>query len=463
MKRFSQNLVSLFSADLSRRILGFISVAYLARILGKEEFGAISLGFAVLAYGMVLSSAGFNTLGAKRIAQGESPALIGQVFGSRAIATIVIITIIMSIVYFTVPESTTVGLIFLFLCSLLPQIIFLDWFFQGKETMGIVGIARTLQALLYMIVVLLFVRSMSDIFWVAGGSIVGEIGAASLLLYTFRRRYPGVTIRITPSFQLIKTSLPLAIGVIIASLVINYPPIALGIFSSKSNIGLYSAASKLVYFLLMADRILILLLIPASARKFQDSPETFSKMLQDTMKWIIVIGIPIAVGGMLIANELIDLIFGIEYHASAGVLKVLVWYFLLSLFHSMYSTGLIGAGGEKPYGKIMLITAGLYFFFVSIGAWAYGSYGAAFGVIIAEGCSVVIINRSLRSCVHIQPPKGIFSVILAAVVMAVGVHFVLPYGLLWGVLVGIGIYSIMVLILRPITRRDVELLLARIL
>ena len=88
MKRLSKNLLSLFSADIARRLFGFISVAYLARVLGKEGFGAVNLGFAVLAYVMVLSASGFPTLGTKRIAQGESPELVGRVIGSRLITTI---------------------------------------------------------------------------------------------------------------------------------------------------------------------------------------------------------------------------------------------------------------------------------------------------------------------------------------------------------------------------------------
>ena len=62
--------------------------------------------------------------------------------------------------------------------------------------------------------------------------------------------------------------MPLAVGVVLTTLVINYPPLALGIFTTTSNVGIYSAASKLVYFLLMGDRILVLLLLPASARKY---------------------------------------------------------------------------------------------------------------------------------------------------------------------------------------------------
>ena len=270
-------------------MFGFISVAYLARVLGKEGFGEISLGFAVLAYVMVLSGSGFPTLGTKKIAQGESPELVGSVIGSRLISTVIMLLVTVFAVMATVHNANIAWLIILFSCAVLPQIFFVDWFFQGKETLGIVSAARVVQAIVYLAVVLIFVRTINDIMWVAIGSITGECLASILLFTRFRIKHPGVHIRIKPSLSLLKHSIPLAVGIVLTTLVINYPSLALGIFTTTSNVGTYNAASKLVYFLLMGDRILVLLLLPASARKFADSPEAFNRMLTDAMRWILII------------------------------------------------------------------------------------------------------------------------------------------------------------------------------
>ena len=186
--------------------------------------------------------------------------------------------------------------------------------------------------------------------------------------------------------------MPLAVGVILTTLVINYPPLALGIFTTTSNVGIYSAASKLVYFLLMGDRILVLLLLPASARKSSKSPETFNHMLTDPMRWILIISLPVAVGGILIADKLIAIIYGVEYSSSIAVFQVFIWYFFITMLHTVYSAGLIGVGGEKSYGKIMLITALAYLVSVTAGVCFFGAIGAAFGVVLSESISVLLIK-----------------------------------------------------------------------
>ena len=461
MKRLSKNLLSLFSADIARRLLGFISVAYLARVLGTEGFGAINLGFAVLAYVMVLSAAGFPTLGTKKIAQGELPELIGSVIGSRLIATMIMLLVVAFAVLTAVQNATIAWLIILFSCAVLPQIFFVDWFFQGKETLGIVSAARVMQAVVYLAVVLVFVRTINDIMWVAVGSIAGECMASALLFIRFRVLHPGIHIRIKPSLHLLKQSMPLAVGIVLATVAINYPSIALGIFTTTSNVGIYSAASKLVYFLLMGDRILVLLLLPASARKYSDSPEIFNRMLTDAMRWILIISLPVAVGGILIASKLIAIIYGAEYSSSITVFQVFIWYFFITMLHTVYSAGLIGVDGEKSYGKIMLVTAFVYLGTVTAGVCFFGAIGAAFGVVIAECISVLLMKRALQRIIPLCPPEKIVRVIFSVAIMAVCVAAVLPYGLLWGILSGISCYSFMLLLLRAVVWNDVETLLVR--
>jgi O-antigen/teichoic acid export membrane protein len=461
MKRLSQNFFSLLTADIGRRLLGFIAVAYLARVLGKEDFGAVSLGFAVLAYGMVISAAGFPTIGTKKIAQGASIEVVEQVMGTRLISTFFVMTVIILIVITGVQDTTIAWLIIIFLLSLLPQIFFVDWFFQGKETMGIVSAARIIQAVVYLAVVLIFVKTAKDILWVAVGSICGEC-AASLLLYTqFRKKFQYFHIRLKPSLHLFKQSAPLAIGIILTTLMINYPIIVLGIVKTSSDVGVYSAASKLVYTLLMGDRILVLLLFPASARKFHESPDKFQELLRGTLRWIIIIGLPVAVGGMLVADEMIGIVFGFEYGMSAPVLQVFIWYFFLTMIHTVFTSGLIGAGGEKSYGRIMGVTALAFFITVSAGVYFFGPIGAAFGVVVAESLSIVFINRVMRLLVPLSPPEKILRVLLSVILMAVVVVHIEQYGLIWTLLAGAGSYSLFLILLRAVVWNDIKTLIAR--
>jgi O-antigen/teichoic acid export membrane protein len=461
MKRLSRNFLALLGADMIRRLLGFVSVAFLARMLGKGDFGAINLGFAVLAYSMVLGAAGFPLFGTRQIAKGESHVLVSRIFGSRLITAVSALLAVGVCVKIIVSDQSLAWLIILFSCAVLPQALFLDWFFQGKERMEVVSAARVLQAAVYLLVVLIFVRSTADVYWVAVGAIAGECAAAALMLLVFRRKFPEVPLRPEPSMKLFRQSFSLAIGIVISTLIINYPPIALGAFNTTADVGVYSAANKFVYFMMMGDRILLLLLIPASARKHSAGPESLRRMMNDTIGWILLPGIPLAVGGMLVADGLVSLIFGAEYYSAAAVLRVLIWYFLLTMLHTTFTSGLIGAGGEKTYGKVMAATAVFYLVFVSAGTFWFGIIGTAFGVVVAEGFSVLLISYNIRSYVKIDPPRKLPRILLATVVMVFCVEWMLQYGLFAAIAAGVIGFAASALLLRIVSRKDYETLRAR--
>ncbi len=461
MKRLSRNLLSLFFADMVRRILGFLSVAFLARSLGIEGFGLVNLGFAVLAYGTVLSTAGFATLGTKQIAQGESAEFAGRIIGGKLATTLIVFAVIVGVTMLTVRDTTTALLIVLFSCTLFPQIFFLDWYFQGKEEMSTVSIGRIISSAVYLVVIVLCIRHSSDAQWVALGTLFGDSAAAGWLYFAFRKTHPGMRVRISPSMALLKQSMPLAVGTILGALTINFPPLILGAVRTNADIGIYSAASKLVFFLLVGDRILFSLLLPASARKHGESVDAFRIVLEDALYWILLFSLPLAVGGTLLAEQLIVLVFGAAYAGSGVVFCVFIWYFFLTMIHTIYAAGLVGAGKDKSYSKNMTITSIAYGMCVTLGAIGYGALGAACGVVIAEGIGVLLMRRSLVVTVPLKHPAATNRIFLSALIMTFCV-FALRSEHLWLTIpVGAACYALSLVVFRALSTADLKSLLAR--
>lgn len=457
----SRNLLSLFIADLVRRFLGFISVAFLARTLGTDGFGLVNLGFAVLAYGTVLSTAGFATLGTKRIAQGDSPDIAGRIIGGRFTTTVIVFATIAGVAMLAVRDSHVAWLIVLFSCTLFPQIFFVDWYFQGKEQMSTVGFGRILSAAIYLAVIVLFVRSSSDALWVALGTLLGDCSTALWLFLSFRRANPALRLRVSPSVSLLRQSLPLAVGVILATLTINLPPLILGVFRTNADIGIYSAASKLVFFLLVGDRIFSSVLLPATIRKQTQSIDAFRSVLQDALRWILMASLPIAFGGTILAEKLIVLIFGPDYAGSGVVFCIFIWYFFFTMLHTVYTAGLISAGKEKSYGANMSITAAAYGIGVTLGAIRYGAAGAALGVVFAEGLGLILMHRSLAAAIPLKLPDGTVRILLSAVLMALCVFALRSENLWMTISAGAGCYGLFLVVFRALSVGDIKSLLAR--
>jgi len=71
IRKHSKNIFYVFSGDVVVRMVGFLVITYLARILGSSDFGVISIAAAVLAYGSILSNCGLAILGTRKVAAGS--------------------------------------------------------------------------------------------------------------------------------------------------------------------------------------------------------------------------------------------------------------------------------------------------------------------------------------------------------------------------------------------------------
>jgi O-antigen/teichoic acid export membrane protein len=445
---------------MARRALGFVAVVYLARVLGKDGFGFVNVAFAVLAYGVVLSAAGFPMLGTKRIAQGEQQ-FIGEILGARIITTVCVVVLIIVSSFSVLHDKTQAVVISVFSLTLFAQIFFLDWYFQGKENMNIVSLGRVLSSCIYTFIVLLFVHSAGDLWKVACAAIVGDTMTAIYYIQRFKHENRQQHIHIIFSFQTFKESFLLSIGIIISTFVINFPPLVLSALQSNADVGVFSAASKIVFFLLVGDRLLLPLLLPASARKQTDSPEALSRLLSEALRWVLLFSLPIAVGGMVLSERIIVLVFGASYAVSAGIFRVFVWFFFFTMLHSVYVSGLIAVGHENVYGKTMLITAALYTLTVTIGTMWFGAIGAAFGVVISEAMSVLMMRHALLPVITLKAPRAVLRIVFATIIMGCCVLFFSTWNLIAAILFGIVVYSIVLFATRGLTWSEAKTFLAR--
>src|SRR5260221_2066567 len=125
-------------------------------------------------------------------------------------------------------------------------------------------------------------------------------------------------------------------GSMLAQASINLPAIVIGILMTNADVGVYSAASKIVFFFLFVDRVAGTLLLPASSRLHASSPETLSSTLEVAVRWIVVIALPLCVGGMILAGTILPFVFGSQYEASVDVFRILIWFSLFTLLHTVY-------------------------------------------------------------------------------------------------------------------------------
>ncbi len=463
MKRLSKNFIAILVSDVGRRFLGFLVLAYLTRKISIADFGAVNVGLTVLSYGLMASSGGLSSFGTREIVRDDNPGLVSGILSSRLLNACAVYAVVALIAFFLITNAETRILTALFSVSLMINAMYLDWYFQGKESMGIIGTARLTAAVVYLLMILVMVQSSADLIWIPVAAVAGDLAVAAILAVTYRRYHPGRQFSFIPSAWpgMMKKAFPIGAGSIFAHFSINLPPLILGIILTNAEVGLYSAASKMVFFLLMLDRVMTTLLLPASTRYYAESRDALARVLATAVKWIVVLAFPVLVGGSILADRIIPFVFGSQYIPAATCFRVLIWYFFFTLIHTIFSTGLVAIDQEKLFSRLMAVSAAFYAVTVTGGTYFFGVTGAAAGVVFSEAVTVILMRHRFVQFVPVRLASSLLRSVLAGVIMGAVVLLLPQFPLLVLIATGAVVYVFLVYLLRVITAAELMELVRR--
>ena len=471
MKLHSKNLLSLVGYDAGTRLLGFAATAYVARVVGTEGFGILNYAMAFLSYAFLVASPGIHTLGTRTASQqqGREHYLVSDVTHIRLFLSLLVGILMVAGACWWTTNAMLRTIILLYATSLIPYALQLDWFFQGKEDVQSIGLFRFVAGAVYLAVILLTLRSPADLAAVpVAFSLAAAVNAAGLF-FVFRHRFasgfPWRSLKsLLPQWkETLLQALPIGYGTMLSQLILSLPIILLGLFSSATEVGNFSAAWKIVFFLLAIDRGIYLLFYPLVSRTHAMRPDALPALLQRILRYVMLIVLPLSVGLIIVSPLLVDVIFGAGFAASAPMLGLLSLYFFFTILNSIFGYALLAVGAEKRYSYVMtLFSIATGIILVPLVYWKSG-WGASCGMAAGEMFLAWLMFRETKKKIGLTVISMMVKPISAAIAMAGFVSFLLPYGLLVSVLSGVCIYTAIILLLRGITRDDFVFLKERFL
>ena len=161
VRRVLKNFLSLTFAQIICNLLGFVAVAYLARVLGVEGFGSIGFAFAIASYFLLLNNLGFDTFGTREIARNKEK--ISQYVNnilSLKLFTSFIAFFLLLVFVLIIPKPTEIKKLILFYgLTMFSSALTVEWTFMGLEKMGIIAFSRILKQIFYLLFIILLVES----------------------------------------------------------------------------------------------------------------------------------------------------------------------------------------------------------------------------------------------------------------------------------------------------------------
>ncbi|BAI62783.1 putative polysaccharide biosynthesis protein [Methanocella paludicola SANAE] len=341
-RTLAKNTTVLLAAQIISIAVSLTYLSYSARYLTPDGFSIMSFALSFTTVFAYFADFGFSTLTAMKVARDKSQA--GKYLGNLAALRIflsVLLVLVMAVVINVgdYPEQT-IQVVYIIAISTVLYVLngLFNSLFQAFEKMEYQSIGTVLYS------VLMFSGTFLAIHFDLGLMGFAFINLATNLLVIIYSLIVSALFIVKPKMELdprfLKTiiieSLPFGIGGFFLTIYYSIDSLLLFNMQAQDVLGWYSASSRLVHYLQVVPLMVNTALFPAMSRFFISSPDNLKLIYEKYMKFMLVIGVPMAVGATVLADKIIWTIYGDGYSPSIVVMQIVIWSVFLSFVYTPF-------------------------------------------------------------------------------------------------------------------------------
>lgn len=383
--RLAKNFGSLLLLRGLDFLLPLVTVPYLLRVIGIENYGLIGFSYAFALYSAAVIQYGFSTTATREIARNKNNInAIREIYSNVIFSTILLatITLILSVIIAAMIPAIRLhwALIAYSLIQSTANSLFPIWFFQGTERMSYITYLHAVAKIVTLIGIFSIIREPSDYLYVpainALGSTVILTGALWIIAIKFKvsPQWPNLP-AITKTLTLGKHAF---VSQLAPTLYNNSTTFLLGLFSGGYATGIYSAATKVI------DAICSLAYVASNAALPQ-----LSRSLDIHSKFKIVMLSTGAIGtvGIIATAHTI----GKFLHPTDGPTIALSLQLMSASIFFIFTTLTFGTnylmliGKDRTSAQVTLYTSSAFFVIALYLIPSQGLYGAIATLVSARG------------------------------------------------------------------------------
>ncbi len=416
MRQIFRNILRLGSGEMVARLCSITIIILLGHRYGVFVVGVYSLGMTVAYYLQPVSDFGLQHIGARLMARHPQSAgeILHRVQRRRLLMAGAVVPVVVMYAWLAnLPLDMKVWLA-LFSATGALYALSLDWAAWGREHLRMVGLARAFVPFCILVAIVAGRSSGTQVLWWAlAGNAAGFLLQATVFRAWWNRHRPmesGPVERLTEIEEALAWRRTSIMGVAwISNMAFHsVDMLMLGAMANPEQVGLYSAAYRLLNQVLVTYYLLTNVLYPKLSRQ---TIEDRIRMLQPRFLLpLFAAGVVLAIGLGMVRRNLLTIFFGHQFLAAASLLFVLVWCLPLDFLTSYVSNAYIAWGMEKRVLLCTVVAAGSDIVLNLIWIPVYGAKAAAVNTVISYViflASLALAGRSAKELtVGAQPQPG---------------------------------------------------------
>ena len=441
-------------------LLPLLTTPYLSRVLGVENIGIYGFTNSIVTYFVLFGCLGTTLYGQREIAYvQDDKEKQSKVFYEIFFVKLISMFISILLYGFSFCLDGTLSLYYqILLIYLVANVFDISWYLQGIEEFDKTVIRNLIVKVLSIILIFVLVKKPDDL-WIYFTIFAGSELLGNITMWIYVPKYLN-----KPNFKKLnlkkhlKPILMLFIPQIAIKVYTVLDKTMIGVISGNMNdVGFYEQGQNIVraliviitaYGTVMASRI-------AYTYKNSDKKETI-KYLKSSFRFSWLLGIPLMLGTIAVADKLVPWFFGDGYDPVSNIIKftspLIIAIGLNNVLGMQY---LVPIGRQKDFTTAVVIGALSNFVLNNILIRLFGTIGAVIASVLAE--TIILIYElyvTRKEFNWLMIFNGIFKYLIAGIIMFIVIYNIelhLGVSLLNTFIVfinGVITYFIMLLLLR---------------
>ena len=357
-----KNASILMTSQLVTWALALLLTIFMPRYLGATAVGEFVIASSIWAIMGMLIGAGIDTLLTKQIARepDRTPQLVGTALMLRVVFFIVSCGVVALYVHVMAFPSTTVSIIWIIGGSVLLSQIALTCqsALQGLEAMQYTSLANVVSKVINTVVGLSVILLNYGIYAVGFTQVAAALVNAILLLIFLRRYYtPQFQRQAAPVWTMIRSGVPYLMSGLGLILYGQVDVLIIASLVNTQEIGWYGAASQLFSTLLFIPVVFTTAVFPVLARTYAATPDALPQVLRKTFDMLLLVSIPIGLGILIVAPQIVVILFGPAFRPSGPILALMGIVLIFTYQNVLIGQFLISTDRQNSWTIVMVVAA----------------------------------------------------------------------------------------------------------
>lgn len=398
LKAVAHNTLTQVIGKAVSTVLGVAVVFLVTRALGPSGYGEYTTVITFLSFFGIVADLGLTLITAQMISErgADERRIVGTIFSFRALTALVAYGVAPIAALFTdYSAAEKIGIVItawsFFFVSMQQT---LQGVFQKNLVMKFPMIAEVCGRVALLAVTAYGAWRGEPLWWFLSAVVIGNVVNFAFVWFYARRIVPfsfawdGAVVRET-----MQRSWPIAISIVFNLVYLKADTLILRSVGTLEDVGYYGAAYRVVDILMMVPVMMMGVILPIVTRAWTDGDAAaVRRVVQKTFNAFVVYAVPLLLGGIVIAQPLMELIAGREFAAAGAPLRVLLLAFASATVSTLFGHLIVALQKQRNviwvYGVDAVLALVAYAVFIP----RYGMMGAAWATFGSELFAAAVLG-----------------------------------------------------------------------